>query len=256
MNNRFVNIIRKIPNSNYSLFGKYKKNFIQELIYAQVFHDSIKGCDWLDDSKFAISPGRYAVGYNYMYVAFRVLNEIKPQNILEFGMGHSTKLIAEYVNNCHKGGVYHACIEENEQWADVFKRNFNVTNSDIRVIDTHLEHYPNERYPKVNRFNQDKLRDVVKNHKFDFISIDGPVGSNGNSKAFSRSDIIEYLPECLSNRFVILMDDYERDEERNTSKAIRQILTKNNIKWEYGLYLGESMVNIICSKDLAYLCSL
>ena len=55
MNNRFVNIIRKIPNSNYSLFGKYKKNFIQELIYAQVFHDSIKGCDWLDDSKFAIA---------------------------------------------------------------------------------------------------------------------------------------------------------------------------------------------------------
>lgn len=255
MKRRLANIIRKIPDPNYSIFGKYRKNYIQELIYAEIFHDTIKGCEWLDYRRFAISPGRFAVGYNYMYVAFRILNEIRPKNILEFGMGQSTKLISQYVNNVVNGGVKHTCVEQNQKWADVFKNIYDVSNSDIRVVDTCQERYPDDSSPVVTRFVSKSLKSIVGNNKYDFISIDGPVGTN-NSSAYSRSDILDYLPECLSDSFIILMDDYERDGERNTSKEIRRILSQNNIKWSYGLYLGESMLNIICSDDLSYLCSL
>ena len=255
MDRKILNIVRKIVDPSYSVFGKYKKNYIQELVYAETFHDSIKGCEWLDDSKFAISPGRWAVGYNYLYIAFRVLDEIRPQSILEFGMGQSTKLISQYVNNVGKS-TYHICVEENKSWAEIFGQRFDVSNSDIKVIDTVMEHYPDNKAPIVRRFDKAKLSDAIYAKKFDFISIDGPIGSNKDSRALSRSDILDYIPECLSSSFVIIMDDYERDEERNTSREIRRVLTENDIEWEYGLYLGESMVNVICSKDLAYLCSL
>ena len=56
---------------------------VNELNWANIFHDSIKGCTWLDSENFAINPGRWAVGYNYFYAVFRVLNEFKPKNILE-----------------------------------------------------------------------------------------------------------------------------------------------------------------------------
>ena len=55
---------------------------VNELIWANIFHDATKGCAWLDRENFAINPGRWAVGYNYFYVVFRILNEFKPKNIL------------------------------------------------------------------------------------------------------------------------------------------------------------------------------
>ena len=100
---------------------------INELIWANTFHDSIKGCTWIDEENFAINPGRWAVGYNYFYTVFRVLNEFKPKNILELGLGQSTRLIGQYIKtheNCN-----HDIIEHDAEWIKISKENFDFAPS-------------------------------------------------------------------------------------------------------------------------------
>ena len=102
---------------------------VNELIWANVFHDAIKGCSWLDTENFAIYPGRSAVGYNYFYVVFRILNEFKPKNILETGLGQSSRLIGKYVathENCR-----HDIVEHDAAFAEVSQKNFNFSPASV-----------------------------------------------------------------------------------------------------------------------------
>ena len=50
----------------------------RELLWAQIWHDTAKGCEWLGED-FGVSPGRWAVGYDYLYVMTRVLEELRPR---------------------------------------------------------------------------------------------------------------------------------------------------------------------------------
>lgn len=104
--------------------NKLSRN-VNELIWANVFHDSIKGYKWLDIENFAIYPGRAAVGYNYFYVVFRVLNEFKQKNILETGLGQSSRLLGQYVKT-HEG-CRHDIVEHDPNFAKVSQENFNFS---------------------------------------------------------------------------------------------------------------------------------
>ena len=95
---------------------------VNELIWANVFHDAINGCDWIDKENFSINPGRWAVGYNYFYVVFRILNECKPKNILETGLGQSSRLIGQYVKT-HKA-CHHDIVEHDADFVKVSRENF------------------------------------------------------------------------------------------------------------------------------------
>ena len=109
-----------------SSVNKLNRN-VNELLWANIFHDAIKGCKWLDAENFSICLGRWAVGYNYFYVVFRILNEFKPKNILETGLGQSTKLIGQYVKtheNCR-----HNIVEHDANFVKVSQENFHFSPS-------------------------------------------------------------------------------------------------------------------------------
>ncbi len=105
---------------------------VSELIWANVFHDA-KGCSWLDENNFAVYPGRWAVGYNYFYAVFRILNEFKPKNILELGLGQSSRLIGQYAKtheNCK-----HNIVEHDGAFVEITRKNFNFSpNTQINVV--------------------------------------------------------------------------------------------------------------------------
>ena len=98
---------------------------VNELLWANIFHDAIKGCYWFPSESFSMNLGRWAVGYNYYYVVFRVLNEFKPKNILELGLGQSTKLLGQYVKT-HEG-CNHNIVEHDANFVRVSQENFNFS---------------------------------------------------------------------------------------------------------------------------------
>ena len=69
-----------------------------------------------------LSAGRWAVGYQYLYVMYRVLNEIHPRRILELGLGQSTRMLGQYAA-AHEN-VSHFVVEHDPEWIDFFQRDF------------------------------------------------------------------------------------------------------------------------------------
>ena len=66
-----------------------------ELNWSAIFNSAISGSSWF--KKQSLYPGRWAAGYPFLYILFRVYNDIKPKRILEFGLGETSKLSYQYI---------------------------------------------------------------------------------------------------------------------------------------------------------------
>ena len=207
----------------FSLLLETGTNQNEELIYANVWHDTIKGITWIDDT-FSISPGRWAVGYNYLYVMTRILNDFKPKKILEMGLGISTSLISVYMKwqiSEKKDELEHIVLEHDANWIKFYTKSHSISDS-------------------------------IRDKKFNVNSIDGPFGSYEQS----RTDIIKFLPNVLEKDFCIIMDDYNRLPEKKTIQRIRDVLSECGINTCFGVYKGNCDVAVIASESNRFLCSL
>lgn len=86
-------------------------NRVEEQMWASIYESTVKDSAWM---KCGISPGRWAVGYNFLYVLFRVLDGMKPQSILELGAGQTTKMVNEYKKQ--NQNISHITCEQDEDW--------------------------------------------------------------------------------------------------------------------------------------------
>lgn len=223
-----------------------------EIIWANIFHDTIKGSKWLPYD-FPFSPGRAAMGYPALYVLYRILDELKPRSVLELGLGQSTKMISMY--NRHAEKCKHFIVEHDKEWMDFFREHFCVPDTTemvhLDIVDTLIELDDGQ---KCNLTKYVGFPEAVGNKKYDFICIDGPYGFR--SPVFSRIDVLGILPQCLSDSFVIMMDDTERNGEKNTAQLIIQTLVDSGIDCSMYTYSGNKDTSIIYSKDYSFLSGL
>ena len=217
----------------------------KESVWADIFHDTINEESWLIRRSF--SPGRWAIGYPVLYVMYRVLNEIRPVNILELGLGQSTNMISQYV--AAKDGCQHIVVENDEKWIKFFKNNHELTEK-TKILQ---KDWVLESFEEVEVRQYENFADGTKG-KFDFIFIDAPLG--GDMSEYSRVDVARIMPECLAEDFVIMVDDYNRSGERNTVEYMRKVLRDNNIDFKEGRYSGEKDVILICSPTNSFLTSM
>ncbi len=221
---------------------KIKRN-TDELVFANIFHDTIKHSEWFD-IPLSLSSG--AIGYNFAYILYRTLNDIKPKKILEMGLGQSTKIINEYAN--HYKNIEHHIVEHDAVWIDFFKKSTDMS----KMSNFHLLHNYKKKYKGTELNAYMKFKEEFENQKFDLICIDGPVGWG---QEYSRMDILDIIPECLNKQFVILLDDCERIGEQRTIELIETKLRKSNISFYSGYqYVGKTDVYICVSDDLEFLC--
>lgn len=224
------------------------KGKIQELEWAVIFQDSIKN-SWLEH--VGLSLGRWAIGYPFAYILFRTLEAQKPLNILELGLGESTKIILSYKKQS-QNPVKHNVVEASEEWLEFFQR----SNADL-IGDTELVNLKYQ-FAKFRQFQDIRVfkgfEEKFKSNKYDLICIDAPLG--GDMKEICRVDILSIIPDSLNSTFVILLDDFNRQTEKNLAKLIFEELDKNQIAYVSGSYNGEKSTLLIASPDLDYLTSL
>lgn len=225
---------------------------INEIEWSQVFRDTIKESKWFQRQQ--ISPGRWAVGYPFLYVLYRVLDSEKPIKILEMGLGQSTRMIAQYAAS--DTAVNHLVLEESREFMESFlgeRSEDELTNTSIVIIGTELVQYKQSIDP-VKAYNARELEKAVGNNRFDFICIDAP--SCRKEDKYHRIDILRLIPDFISEKFVIMMDDAERDGEKNTEKEIDNKLEENGIRYYKRKYSGKKDVLLWCSEENRYLCTL
>lgn len=224
------------------------KALTREAVWSSVFHDTIKESKWLKNRKF--SPGRWAVGYAYLYVLYRILDEFKPKNILETGLGQSTQMITQYALS-DKLVNKHYVVEHDPQWIEFFCNSNKISDNTV-ILQMPLKQKEIANSNIIDVY--DGFIEKLQGKKFDLISIDAPFGGTDNE--YSRIDVLNILPECLSDEFIILLDDYNRNGEKNTAELIKSKLAEANVSYSCGIYRGEKDVFILTSKAMNFFCTM
>ena len=221
--------------------------FIQEAVWASIFNNTISGSTWLLDKSF--SPGRWAVTYGYLYVMYRYLDERKPKRVLDLGLGQSSKLLGQYAAS-HED-VMHFVVEHDPEWIAFCENNFRFSDRSS-VVRLDLDLVPFKGVQGVRVFHG--FQDTFAGQKFDLISVDAPLGSD--MKHYSRTDILNLLPACLSEDFIIMIDDTQRSGEKHTIRELLSILDGSGIPWRLGTYEAAREFTVICSRSNGFFTSL
>lgn len=229
------------------LYTKKAQRASDEAVWGLVFEDTIRDSEWLTNATF--TPGRWAAGYQLLYVLYRILGEAKPKSILELGLGQTTRMISQYAGS-HKD-VKHRVVEHDPEWIRFFANEFELPEN-TEVVQLQLD--------KIKYLDDDAViayKDFESNlqdRKYDMISIDAPFG--GMAIKYSRVDTLQLLPQCLAESFVITIDDTNRQAELNTVELIKSKLDESSIKYVVGKYSGNKDCHVITSEDKRFLCSM
>ncbi len=192
-----------------------------ELMYTQLLHDSINGSMWLKDQAFSLYG--WAANYGLIYLLFRVLDQIQPTQILEFGMGQTSKLTTQYITN--KNSKAHLdLVEHNPDWIQAYSSQLIIDDrANVHQLTLDIEKLNEVEY---TRYNQHQLAQITAGKKYDLIIIDGPVGS----QIQSRSNILDLI-DCLNQDFIIIFDDAGRPGEKDTIEKTLQLLTNRGVEY-------------------------
>jgi hypothetical protein len=238
-NNFHMNILKRAIKQQESL----------ELLWAEYYKLSISDKPWL--KSLPLYPGRWAGNFAYFYLLNRVLTNIKPKNILEFGMGQSTRFINSFLEN-ELLDSKHTVVEHDQEWIDFFLLENTLSNRvTIEKLDLITKDYDGYTVPA---YNLDGFKSINTRNDFntyDLIIVDGPFGSNKN---FSRTDILKLIedkPEKFDNS-IFIIDDTHRKGELNTLKRLVDL--KSGYLMES--YHGSSSVGIAVPEKLKFLLSL
>ncbi len=219
---------------------------IDEVRYALVFNDTIKNSKWLKDKEFSLNNG--ASNYSFMYILYRILNDIQPESILEFGLGQTTRMTNQYANY-HK--INHKVIESDQDWIDVFSQNLNLDYTTIKQ--TGIEYFRSGGKPNLKYAN---LEDKIGNDKYDFVIVDGPQGFFPTDPVtfpkYSRSNICDII-DHLDDEFIIVFDDYDRiGEQRTVEKLIEKLEKEKNIKCYTQKFFGLKYQMVILTEKYQF----
>ncbi len=193
------------------------RHFIKENNYGIIFENSRRNISWLKDEVFF--PSKSAANYSFLYIYLRVLQTIKPKNILELGLGQSTILSGSYAFT--SPDIALDVLEDSKLWIDVYTDN-NKNQKNINIIHSPLK----ELVISNARLNiTSKWYDFKPDKKYDLLVIDAPCGT----KSYSRVGVLSIIPECLSELFLIIIDDHNVFPTRQTAILIETTLRKNDI---------------------------
>ncbi len=198
-------------------------NELKELNYAHLLHDGMKESPWLKNQAFDLH--NWAANYSFIYLLFRILDKIEPRNILEFGLGQTTKLTTQYIAHKNPGACLNVC-EHSLDWIQIYQQEL-PKHEHIRINHLDLEYFE-YRHRRNDKYAG--LLELVGDQKFDLIIVDGPVGGGKN---LPRSNVVDLICHGnLSDDFVIIFDDAERVGEKNTIRRTQAALRKKSIAFQ------------------------
>ena len=232
--------------ANYRNLVAAEERVMRELQWKDNFRIAVNECGWIE--KKDLIPGGMAVGSYYLYTLLKILEKKQPCSVLDIGMGQTSKLISQYIKKEQESHC--TIVEADKDWIRFFKDEICFSpNLLIEQMDYCITEV--EDGNPVRRYDGFKTR--LKNKKYDLISIDGPLGVDMKEK--SRIDIFDVLPECLLNSWIIMLDDVQREGERNTFNRMKEILENNGIKYCAKTHSGEKSFGILTSEDNRFFCT-
>ncbi|PRP67777.1 hypothetical protein [Nonlabens agnitus] len=216
---------------------------VNESVWANVFHDSIKQYAYLD--RLSLNVGRFSANYTLLYLLHRIIDISNPKRLLELGLGESSKFISTYLKHEHNT-CNHIIVEHDKDWVTHFSKFALSECSEIQMFEVKKGSYLN-KYRSCNYVGFEQLG---KSGKFQMIVIDGPLGT----KQYSRNDVLQHLEALVDfKNFIIVFDDTQRKGEHQTFKAMCKQIKQKGVSYGSTTYYGDKFVSLIYSSNYDYL---
>ncbi|MFA5306192.1 MAG: hypothetical protein WC365_01970 [Candidatus Babeliales bacterium] len=217
------------------------EKLMRESVIANTFLSATYNSDWLRAKNFC--PYGAAANFSFLYVLFRILDAINPASILEMGMGQTSLMTSQYV--AYKNKDAHLIIVEHDSgWISRLQSKV-VIDKNIKILQMPLKEVTYNGYATKN---YDNFFQQLHEFKFDFIVVDG----GDTSERYSRTSVLDLIPNNLHQSFVIVFDDFSRPGEQDTVREVLNKLESAHIKYSTAIFQGTKTQRIVCSEDLAY----
>lgn len=228
--NEEIELLRSIKKSN------------NEVLYSNIFFNLINNCNWIKKKDFI--PVNGAANCSFLLSLFSILEYIKPKNILELGMGQTSKLTTQYIVNKNNSASLHI-VEHDMKWLEYFGDQLDV-DSNIFIHNPELISFIHDGGESIKYSN---FYDEIKDEKFDLVIVDGPMGYN---QLFPRTNVLDLIPDNLAEEFVILVDDAERVGEKNTISLLLNKLQEHDISYKNVIKSSTKNLAVITSQGLKF----
>ena len=178
-----------------------------EGVYQTLFMRDLARIGEVDD----YYPVGSAANYSLLYAILRVALELKPPRVLDIGAGQTSILWSRLLKRGYVGAV--VTLEHDPIWG--------------AAIGPQLEHelLLSPLREEIIHGRQTRTYDwqaVREKGPFNVISCDGPLGT----PRCSRLGVLRLVDESLPADFVVIMDDAERDGEKDTIKILKADLDR------------------------------
>jgi hypothetical protein len=174
----------------------------------------------------------------------KVLLFCNPRSVLELGSGQTTKVLSCFADANPAASV--VSLEQNAEWhsrlAPDIKHDYRLLPITDRLVANDAS--------STSVTAQWYADDPVLKRRYDYILVDGPDDGASNP---GRVGIINYLPDLLSEEFIIVFDDAERPGESRTVSLVETILEKSHIPFRSFQKCGIKTQAVICSPRFGFL---
>jgi len=234
------------------LIGKlfYTKEILDKTkatYHGVMFAQAIQDCLWLKNKGFSFGDFGWAMDALALHNMFRILEDVKPKNILEFGLGQSSKMVHQYAEYQKANAL---TVEHDKDWIDYIKThapqiNFNICQANLEKIE-------------VNGIETYSYKNIAQ------IFMSAKIGKNGgnlvildgySNKHYSRPQVLDFVSE-LGEDFCIFMHDSERTGEQETLVLLYEKLNQSGVEFLKRDYDSTKRHTIICSKSWKFLTSI
>lgn len=139
----------------------------------------------------------------------------KPKSILEFGAGVSSQIFIDYSNENNANFIN---IENDDKWMTSHSIKHKLIEYSPYTID-------DIEFNNVNYY--ENLTENIKDNKYDFVLIDGPIGWE-QIYEYTRVQLLEIIP-YLADNCVVMVHDTQRHSAKNVLKIFENKIDKDYI---------------------------
>lgn len=186
----------------------YGDHGYNEAIYQHLFLRELKAHDLQD----TYTPIGGAASYSLLYHIVRSLVCVQPPQVLELGAGQSSLLLSACKGVVFGGDIL--TIEQDKGWAEAISRRVGHEVRHVPVGISKVGFSSTLRY--------EGLKTRLGERKFGVVVVDGPTGS----RMFSRSSILDLVPNLSRDKFVVIFDDTNRFGEKQVVRVLSEKLRK------------------------------
>ena len=196
-----------------------ESNILPEMFWLQRYRDMAADADWLKKkAAFAGSCVSPDVGYAYLYVLLRLLDEFHPRQLLEFNWGQSTKISAQYAAS--SGGKL-TVLEHDRSRVEHFMRCWPLNWAGTEIQGSQLLRVQGHG---VKGWYYSNFRKVTDGKRYNLILLKCPFG--GGRCTSPHVELLTGISNMLDDDFAIMMDHIEDDDGAKVFEKIVKSLNE------------------------------